>query len=299
MRKGINLERTWPVAVGALLLAATALPAAAQRVLDLPMRTAAGADALASGAIAVFWNPGALGIPSARGEALVMDVRGPAATSVDGVGAAVVIRLDERTAIGLGYQRFGIDDIEQTTTTPLPDNGALPIELAENSFSFAAMRAVGRVSIGANVLYTRIADYIGGDDVVAIGTGFRWTSELPFEPVIAAGVRYEDIGADWFAGASVTRMLGADSVWRASAEYGANGSARFRGIAHRLAALVTWRDRYSASAAIVAEPGAEGHTFKPALGLNLRITRYQLGVLREDLPNGVGAVHSFRLGVFF
>jgi hypothetical protein len=248
----------------------------------------------------VFWNPGALGIPVGRGEALAIDVRGPSATSLDGIGLAATLRLDPRTAVAAGFQRVSIDEIEATSTSPLPDGGGAPIDLAENAFSFAALRAMGdALSVGANVLYSRASDYVGGDDAFAIGTGFRWTPAWPLLPAIGAGVRHDDQGTDWFAGAAVSRRFGADSVWTASAEYGVRRSARFRGTAHRSALLASWRDRVRVSAGIAAEPGTDGHTFKPVMGLSLRLNRYQLGVLREDLPNGVGAVHSFRLGVSF
>jgi hypothetical protein len=264
------------------------------------MRSAAGSDALAKGAIAVFWNPGSIGIPASRGDVLAMDVRGPSSTGLDGIGLAAVVRLDERTAIGVGYQRVGVEDIDQTSTSPLPDNGITAIDLSENAFSFAALRSLGDIlSVGVNVLYTRTSDYVDGDDVVALGTGFRWTPRSPLQPALAAGLRYEDQGTNWFAGASVSQPLASDSVWLATAEYGASGSARYRGISHRAGAIVDFRRQFSASVGIASEPGAEGHTFKPVLGIGLRLSRYQLGVLREDLPNGVGAVHSFRLGVSF
>jgi len=299
VRNRINLQRLRPL-FSALALAGAAGPAAAQRLLDLPMRAGAGADALAAGAIAVFWNPGSLGIPAGRGEALAIDVRGPSSTSLDGIGLAAVVRLDPQTAVAAGVQRVSVDEIEATSTSPLPGEGTAPIDLAENAFSFAALRSIGpTMSVGVNVLYARASDYVGGSGDVAIGTGFRWTPAWKFSPALAAGVRHDEQGTDWFAGAAVSRALGRDSVWTARAEYGVRGSARFRGMSHRTALFASWRDRFGVSAGVAAEPGADGHTFKPVMGVGLRLSRYQLSVLREDLPNGVGAVHSFRLGVSF
>ena len=266
------------------------------------MRSGPGADALAAGAMAVFWNPGAIGLPAGRGEAMVLDVRGPPATSLDGFGLAAAIRLDARTALGAGYQHVGIEDIEQTEDSPLPADGARALDIGEHVLSLALVRTVGAsLAVGAGIKYTRTAEIIGGDNVVGLTAGFR--ASLPalaaFQATVAAGARVEEAGTDWFAGASTERALGASSDWRALLEYGASGSGRYRGVAHRAAIGAGWRAYVRVSAGVAGEPGAEGHTWNPVLGLGLRLSRYGLGVLREEMPNDLGAIYSFRLGLTF
>lgn len=298
MRNAINLLLA---CCSALVFAAMAPQrTAAQRVLDLPMRTGAGADALQVGPVAVFWNPGALGVPAGRGEVLLLDARGPTPTGLDGVGLAGVMRLDPRTAIGVGYQNVGIDDMEQTTTSPLPDDGAVPLELSENALSFAAVRLIGTsLAVGTGVRYTRGADVVGGDDVVALGAGFRYLPARGPDPVLAAGLRLDEEGAEWFAGASLSRPLGDTGDWRTGAEYGVAGSPGTVGTSHRLTANVTWRDRLRAGLGVAGEPGAYGRTWDPVGAASLRISRYVVGILREELPNDLGAVHQFRFSVTF
>jgi hypothetical protein len=295
----INLGASLCTAVAVL-----AWPAclAAQRVLDLPMRSRPGADALAAGAIAVFWNPGAIGVPAGRGEVVVLDVRGPPATSLDGLGVAGAIRLDERTSLGAGYQHIGIDDIEQTDDSPLPSDGTAALDISEHVLSLALVRMLGEtLAVGAGAQYTQTADIVSDDDVVALTAGFHATASLPAAllATVAAGARVEETGTDWFAGAAAERMLGPAGEWLASVEYGVTGSGRYRGVAHRAALGGGWREYVRMAAGVAGEPGAEGHTWKPVLGLGLRFSRYGLGVLREDMPNDLGAVYSFHLGVTF
>ncbi len=275
-----------------------ASPVAAQRVLDLPMRTTAGADALARGPIAVFWNPGALGIPARRGEGLLLDVRGPSATGLDGVGLAGVMRLDASTSLGFGFQHVGVADIEQTTTSPLPEDGAVPLDIAENAFSIAIDRSLSKgLSVGAGAHYTRTAAVLDGDNVTSFGAGFLYQATTSFHPALAAGLLFEQAANGWFAAAGAERAVAPD--WSVGAEYGASGSERFQGVAHRIAAVGAWREWLRFTAGVAGEPGVGERTWKLATGATVQLSRYQLGVLREDMPNGIGAVHSFRLSVVF
>lgn len=276
--------------------------AAAQRVLDVPLRTGVGADALARGPVAVFWNPGSLGLPSGRGEALVVDARGPTATGLDGVALAGVYRLNDRTAVSGGFLHTGIDDIERTTTSPLPEDGATPIDLSEITFGIAAQRQLAAsAAVGAVVRYTRAAEVVGGNDILAFGAGFRLAAPARsgFRPSVGAAAVLDRDGTDWFAGASVEQAIGPSARWVADAEYGVRGSPRFDGLEHRLAVSGTFRERVRVGAGIAVEPGADGRTIEPAGSVSLVISRYVVGLVREQLPNGLGAVHQFRFSVSF
>lgn len=296
VRRTINLS----LGLVAVFAASIASPLRAQRILDLPMRAGPGADALAAGPLAVFWNPGSLGLPAGRGEALVMDVRGPASTGLDGVGLAGIVRLDPRTVVGFGFQHVGIGDIEETTTSPLTSDGAVPLDISENAFHFAALRVLGSgIGVGASVQYTRAAEIGGGDDVVGLGAGFRYGVAGGAGPTVAAGLRFEDTSTDWYAGVGMRRSIGTGGEWAAGADWGLAGSGRFAGVAHRIAASAVWQDRLNVAAGLAGEPGAEGRTWNPALGVSLQLSRYRIGVLREQLANGIGAVHSFRLDLAF
>jgi hypothetical protein len=279
---------------------AVATPVSGQRVLEMPARTGAGADALARGPIAVFWNPGAARAPSARGEVLIMDVRGPSSTGLDGTVLAGSVRLDERTSLMLGYQNLRIDDIERTTTSPLPEDGATPLDLGENLFAVAAVRTLGpRLTIGASVQYVRGADAIGGEDDVEIGAGVSGEAEHSLRPRVGVSVRTSEDGAFWSAGVEVMPDALRRGDWSLGANYGAAGSPQYHGLAHRIAAGAVWRDLVDLSIGIAGEPGLGGHTWDPVAGVSVRFGRFTVGVLRENLPNNVGAVHAFRLGTAF
>jgi len=298
--EAINLRRLlYGVLVPAL---AMNTPASAQRVLDLPLRLGAGADALASGPIAVFLNAASIGMPAGQADVLILDVRGPSPTGLDGVGIAGLYRLDERTSVAVGFQHAGIGDILQTTTSPLVEEGAVPFDLSENALSIAAQRLAGtRTAIGASFRYTRASEIVGGDDVIAIGAGFRHAPGFlaAFSPAIAAGTFLDEDGVDWFAGLGMERLAGVDSAWAAGMQYGARGSPRFNGIEHRIGATGSWRERVSGSVGAVVAPGVESRTVEPVGGVDLRLHRYILGIAREQLPNELGAVYQFRFSVSF
>jgi hypothetical protein len=295
VRRVINLS----LGLAAALTVSIASRLSAQRILDLPMRAGPGADALATGPLAVFWNPGSIGMPGGRGEALVLDVRGPASTGLDGVGLAGIVRLDPRTVVGFGFQHVGISDIEETTTSPLTSDGAVPLDISENAFHFAALRVLGSgIGVGASVQYTRAADIGGGNDVVGLGAGFRYALREGSGPTIAGGLRFEDSNTDWYAGIAMRRPIRTGD-WAVGADWGVAGSGRYAGVSHRLAASAVWQDRMNVGAGLAGEPGEEGRTWNPALGVSLQLSRYRIGVLREQLANGIGAVHTFRLDLAF
>jgi hypothetical protein len=296
----INLRTLPVVAVTTVLAAAT--PLSAQRVLELPVRTGAGADALVTGPAALFWNPASIGVPTGIGEALVLDTRGPAPTGLDGLAFSAAYRLNARTSLSAGLRHSGIEDVERTTTSPLPTGGAIAIDISETTFLVGAMREVGtRSAVGAGIRYTRVSEIVGGDDVVAIGGGGRHTfaERSGLTPVVAAGAWIDDDGADWFAAAAVGRHFGAESEWGVGAEWGVRGSPRFRGIGHRFAVTGSANERLRVGLGLAIEQGADGRTVEPAGAVSLSIARYVIGVVREELPNDFGAVHQFRLSITF
>jgi hypothetical protein len=296
----INLRTLPLVAVSALLAASS--PSHAQRVLELPVRTGVGADALAAGPAALFWNPASIGLPAGTGEALVLDARGPEPTGLDGLAFAGTYLLDERTAVAAGLQHSGIEDVERTTTSPLPTDGAVAVDISETTFIAGGVRDVGaRSSMGAGIRYTRVSQIVGGDDVVAIGAGGRHTFAAwsGITPVVAAGAWVYGDGAEWFAGGAANRSFGSESEWDVGAEWGVRGSPRFRGVGHRLALTGSAYDRLRVGLGVSVEPGADGGTVEPAGSVSLSIARYVIGVVREQLPNDFGAIHQFRLSVTF
>jgi hypothetical protein len=270
--------------------------ASAQRLLDeWRVRPTAGAEALAEGATAVFWNPAQLGAQR-RGEASVMDLRAPGITGVDGLAVAVAVVLEGGTVLGLGYEHMSVGGIEQTTTSP---DGGAPIDLAENRIGFGAAHRMGeRLQVGALVQYTRLPAISTEGSVIALGAGFRYRAggSLPVE--LAAAAATEGDSEYWLAGveiASGERW----TEWQVRAEYGAAGSGIAPGMTHRVAAAAEWRQQVELSVGVASEPDGLARSLEPLIGAAVRLHRYRLGMVREQLPNEFGGAYSFHFSVGF
>lgn len=282
------------VATTGLILAPA--PASSQRLLDeWRVRTTAGAEALATGAPAVFWNPAQVAA-AGRGEAMVADLRAPGITGVDGLVAALAFRLDGRTVLAAGYEYMGVDGLEGTTTSP--DAGA-PLDIGENRFGFAASHEVNpRTRVGALVQYTRMPAIANETSVIALGAGIHYAMPVRLPLAVAGSISFEGEDINWLAGATVVsgRLL---TDWQLRGEYGASGGEMQPGTTHRLTAIGDWRDHVSVSLGAAREPDGTSHTIQPVVGAELRLYRYRLGLVREELANEFGGAWSFRFTVGF
>jgi hypothetical protein len=288
-----SIRAAWSAAACLLLLTDGA---AAQRLLDeWKVRPTVGAEALARGATAVFWNPAQL-VVRGRGEASLMDLRAPDMTGVDGMAAALAIALDARTVIGIGYEHMSVGGIEETTTSP---DGGSPLDIGENRIGIAASHRMGeRLQVGALVQYTRLPEISADASVIALGAGLSYRVAGPIPLQIAAAGASEGESAYWLAGvefASGERW----ADWRARAEYGVAGSGLVPGITHRVAAAAEWRQYVELSVGLASEPEGTSRSLEPLLGAEVRLHRYRLGMVREQLPNDFGGAYSFRFSVAF
>lgn len=283
-----------------LSIAAATTPLAAQGILDVPVRTTAGADAVRAGAAAVFWNPGAIALTGPRAEVLLLDIRGPTTTGLDGLALAGAIRVDSTTTLAVGFRHSGIDEIGQTTDSPLGDGASTAIDVSEDLFVVAAARGIGgTVRIGVIAGYARSAAVLETDDVLEIGAGMSARLGTALGGTIAGAARGSGDGVRWIAGVSLAPPVARWNSWSVVGDYGAAGAPEYHGVAHRFTAGARWGERAGASAGIAGEPGADGTTWDAVAGADLRLDRYVIGIVREQMPNGFGAVHTFRLSVAF
>jgi hypothetical protein len=263
------------------------------------VRSTAGAEALSPGAAAVFWNPARISVAE-RGEVTLLDLRAPGITGVRGMAAAAAVALDERTVLGVGYEYMGVDGGERTTTSP---DGGSPIDLAENRIAVAASHTLGsRARVGALVQYTRLPD-VGGEgaaasSVMGLGAGvsLRPVAALPVE--VAATAVTEGDAAHWAAGVDFASPQWWPA-WQLRAQYGAAGGQLAPGVTHRVAAVGEWRRQVELTAGLVSEPDGSARSLEPVLGAEVRLQRYRLGVVREQLPNEFGAAYSLRFSAAF
>lgn len=274
--------------------------ASAQRVFDeWPVRTTAGPDALQRGAAAVYWNPAAISTHDRRGEVLVNDQRTPDVIGVGGFAAAAAWRLDARTTIGAAYQHVAIDDIGETSESPLPDEGASPtFSIGEDQIFLGAAHQVGNaITAGAGVRYDRSNEIGFNESTTSLTAGFLFNPTLKviarWSPAVGAGVVARRDGVRWSGG--VDFALPAVGGIASRAGYGARGGEGLAGLEHRLGITGVWRDLLVVTLGAMNGTGGGERVWEPTLGASLRVSRYELGVLRESLSNDFGAAYSFRL----
>jgi hypothetical protein len=289
--------RSTRIAVGTAMLALAApADASSQRLLEeWRLRPSAGAEALVDGAAAVFWNPARINA-AGRAEASVLDLRAPGVIGVDGLAVALAIALDARTTLGFGYEFMGVSGIERTTTSP---DGGSEIDMAENRLAVAASHIVGpRMRVGALVQYTRLPAVSAQTSVVAIGAGFSFQPAPALPLQLAAMAVSEGDEIHWSAGAGFNSAQRWQE-WVIGAEYGVSDGQLAPGATHRVAALAEWRQHVELTLGLASEPDGISRSVEPVVGAEVRIQRYRLGMVREQLPNDFGGAYSFRFSIAF
>ncbi|HEY8483894.1 MAG TPA: hypothetical protein VIL13_04725 [Longimicrobiales bacterium] len=291
------MGRTASLVVG-LMLMLGARPGVAQRLLDWPIRTSGGAEAVVSGAAAVFWNPAGVGLVEGRIEGLVADIEGPASTGLGGVALAVAWQPGGRVAVALGYHHIGIDGIPRTSTSPIPDGTDAELDVGEDLVALAAAYELAPGWTAGVLARYWWANQGNLGIQAAFGAGVIYRPRLPLRPIVAAAAVTDPTGVRWMSGleASLPTPPGA---WRAGVSYGlAGGGWRGAGhLTHRLALLAHWREWLTVTAGFALDPAAESASPEPVVTGELRLGRYTIGITREDLANGLGAAYTYRLNV--
>jgi hypothetical protein len=292
----VEMERYGRVLMAALVLAGAGVgDASAQRLLDWPVRAGVEAEAVVSGAASVFWNPAVVGLLEGRGEALVLDIRGPRAAELNGLAVAAAVKLTARTGLIAGYHHLGVSGMSRTTTSPETIHAEL--EVGEDVFRLGAARAVGdRAWAGLVVEHWRSGPGGAGS---RIGAGAAYRGESSWQPTLAAAAYTGRGSPRWLLGAEVKRPAGAAPALQLGGSYGLNGDGRLSAPAHRGTLTAEWRGRASLSAGVTAEPNGETIHWEPLMSGRLMLGSYALSVTREALPSDFGAAYYFGLVVGF
>ena len=274
-------------------------PVSAQRLIDWPVRTGASAESLVAGPGAVFWNPAQIRPQASRGAALVVDVQAPDVTGFGMLAAAAAYAIDARTAIAVGYQHLGVDGIPITDDSPRAE-GVPTLSVADDVFAAGAAHLLSEaVTVGGGAHYVRPAEGGSREAVFGLGAGLRYALTLPFTPVLAAHAALEDGNAVWGAAAAAGTILPAYPEVRLGGSYGVQHERGANGLLQRAALDAAWRDLARFELAVHGDPDVGGQNWSPAAAVELRLLRYEVGVVRESLPNDFGTVYSFRLGIGF
>jgi hypothetical protein len=199
----------------------------------------------------------------------------------------------------VGWHHVGVDGILRTTDSPLVED-ASPLTLGEDALALGVSRSVGDV-LWAGILarYVRATELVSDRGLVEFAVGVLATPDVRGRPVIGAAARAEGEGAAWNAGVEVTPLGAPGDIWQARASWGVDGGPLRIGVTHRLSGTAAWRDYVELTLGLASEPGAAGRTWTPNASATLRLSRYSLGILRDEMANDFGASHAFRFGVRF
>lgn len=281
---------------------ALATGARAQELLgEWTIRARVEPEALLQDAEAVFWNPAGLGPTSSRGEALAAALQSSDALGLKGFAGAASRTLHRGTAVGVGYQHLGVDDIGRADNPDKPedDGTATLINVAEDRFTLGAAQPLARLGwAGVQVQYDRSSSGLNTTSGVAVGAGLllRWSGRLA--PTVGASAITLSGDTRWRTGIGIRLPVDGPSGFGLRASYGLSGeSARSGLLDHRISLTATWRDRLTLSAGALASRSSFDSSIVPTGLAEFRVNRYSLGVVHESVANGFGGVTSVHLGV--
>jgi len=270
-------------------------PVAGQRLVDdWLVRTGAGPGALQAGPTAAFWNPAGAAEQRGRGSLMVLELLAPDATGVDVLAFSGGWRLDDRTAVAVGYQHLGVGGIDYTGSSP---EGGIRLDVSQDLFAAsAARRLTTRLLVGAGAQYLRSSQALAEEAQLGIGAGARLQVPLPVPITLGSYAYSVRAHVVWGMAAEIAPVLPI-GAWRGAVNLGVNGGQAARGTSYRGGLSLSWREMLELGASLVGEPDAEVRQWEPVVSGLVRLSRYELGVVREWLPNSFGAVSTFRFGI--
>lgn len=273
------------------------LPAnlAAQKLLDWPVRTGATPEVVSGGAGGIFWNPATVGWVERRGEALLMDIRGPAAAEVGGIAAAATVRVSDRVALSAGYHHLGLDGMSRTTRSP--DSHGDVINIGEDVVRLGSAWMAGD-SVWAGMVVEHWRSNPGGSGT-RLGAGLAYHGGGAWQPALAIAWYTGKGTPRWMVGTEVRRPVTINGPVLAKASYGLTGDGRLRAPGHRGALSAEWGDRVRVAAGVTLQPNGDVVHVEPLYEARLRLGSYTLSVVRDELASGFGAAHYLGLGFAF
>ncbi len=276
-------------------------PARGQELFpEWTVRTRVAPEALARGAEAVFWNPAGVARAEARSEVLVVLLQSSQDLGLKGFAGAGELRLPRGAALAVGYQHFGVDDIQRTDETPQSGTPDL-INVADDRFTLAAAQPVGpHARVGAMAEYDRSDSGVSISDGIGFGVGglLSWAGALA--PEVGATVLDIDGATRWRAGVGSALPGLSRLPVGLRAGYGIGGAADGAStVQHRLSLSADWRSRVRLSVAGVASHTAAETSITPEGMAEFQVGRYVLGVVHERVANGFGGATSAHLAIRF
>src|SRR5207253_10971083 len=206
----------------------------------------------------------------------ITDQRTPSIIGLNGFAAAGSLRLDERTTFAAGYQHVSIDDISETSTSPLPDTGQPTFSIGEDQLAIAVEHAIGTgVSAGDAFRYQRSNETGVNESSTMLGAGMLASLRTFGRPVVGASVFTQNGDVRYVAGLQAGITMAADVEVRGG--YGVRGGENLVALEHRIGITGIWRRTFSLTGGVAsADAGAE-RSWEPVVGASVRLSRYELG----------------------
>jgi hypothetical protein len=196
--------------------------------------------------------------------------------------------------LAAAYSHLGISDIPRTSTSPAPDPGE--IHVSEDVAVLGVVREMKAPGgIGAAFRIER-GDAAGISQTrVEADLGIHLRPMLPLAPRIGIGVR--GLGADLgiLGGFELTLPPLASARLPLRIGYGVHSGRTLGSLEQRFSLRGSWLDQFHAGVGLTRWDGEDGWTTLWSLGVD--IGRYSIAVLREELANGFGAVHYYRVAL--
>ena len=284
----------------ALALLATGSARGQELFPEWTMRTRVAPEALARGAEAVYWNPAGVGALEGRSELVVILLESSQDLGLKGFAGAGALRLPRGGGVAVGYQHFGVDDIQRTEDTPQNGTPDL-INVADDRFTVAASQPLGRrARVGAMAEYDRSDSGVSISDGVGFGAGALVNLDGALAPELGGSVFNLSGSTRWRAGLGSALPGLTRSPVGLRVAYGISGASDGSvEVQHRLSLTADWRRRIQVSVAGVESKTAAETSISPELMGAFRVGRYALGVVHERVANGFGGATSAHLVIRF
>lgn len=275
---------------------ATAQAPASADMWRLSAATLPGPAALEGGASGAFWNPAAAwGTSRIRVGAQILQT--PDVLGVTGLVAGATYRWTEAASAQLLVGRTQVTDLVRTTTSPTSELGSIPVYEQMVGVGAAVRRGV---LTGGALLRAHNARFDAErDNGVTLDVGF--TLALPWGSLAGATHFFPlDVGSrdvtDFYA--AVEALPASPSLWgtpgRLFLRYGVSARRDTR-LEHGGGAGLELGERFRLDAAVVRESGYADASWRPAVGVQLRLGRYAISAARSSGLGGIGA--SYRIGL--
>jgi len=129
--------------------------------------------------------------------------------------------------------------------------------------------------------------------------GVVYRPRARWAPAVSGAVFAGRAEPRWLVGVEAAPAVGGEGGVRVGASYGLSGGAWPRAPSHRVALVGRRGRQLSVAFGLDVEPGAREVAWAPVVSATLRLGRYRLTLVRDELANGFGAAYAYGLHVTF